>query len=56
MPGDEILDDSVPIFTQADVYFIGGYVAATLLGDLDPHDPRVVEAIDEAVVKALGRK
>jgi hypothetical protein len=57
MPADDPIDDTTPIFTQAEVYKIGGYVAVTfdptLAADLE--DPRIVEAIDAAVRWVLNQ-
>jgi hypothetical protein len=57
MPGDDPIDDTTPIFTQAEVYRIGGFVAARFDPSLAENleDPRIVEAIDDAVRWVLNR-
>lgn len=57
VPADDPIDDTTPIFTQAEVYMIGGYVAALFDPSLaeNPDDPRIAIAVDTAIIWVLNR-
>jgi hypothetical protein len=54
MAASDEVETQTPIFTEAEVYLIGGFLAERFEVDTDTDNEMVVEAIEDAIKAALN--